>query len=235
MTESVIWELGLPDVTVEDLFQAQGADYRKRPPRPATVSLYRRMLAEAALLARPVIIWREVGILGAGERELFLEQGQKLTSSLLVAVAGKAERLIIFAMTLGSALDQREHFYSQSGKTLEAYALDAAGTALIVKSSLTALTKIKEHYRDTGLKISFPMGPGHSYWSSLADMQSIFQLLPAEKIGLSLTESNLMLPRKSMAMVMGAGKNLPRFQDKTHCDFCSLNKKCQLSHFEQRC
>lgn len=235
MTKSVIWKLDLPGVTVEDLFQAQGAHYRKRPPRPATVSLYRRMLAEAALLARPVIIWREVGIMGADGQELLLEKEQKLTSRLLVTVTGKADRLIIFAMTLGSALDQREQFYSQSGKTLEAFALDAAGTALIVKSSLTAMAKIKEHYQDAGLKISFPMGPGHSYWSSLADLQSIFYLLQAEKIGLGLTESNLMLPRKSMAMVMGAGKNLPDFQGKTHCDFCSLNKKCQLSHFEQRC
>jgi len=32
MTEQKIWEIALPDVTVEDLFQAEGADYSKRPP-----------------------------------------------------------------------------------------------------------------------------------------------------------------------------------------------------------
>lgn len=116
MTELKIWEMNPPGVRVEDLFQAQGADYRKRPPRPATVALYRQILEEAALLVRPVIIWREVDILGAGERELYLEDGRKLTSPLLVTVAGKADKLILFAMTMGSELDHRELYYSKTGK-----------------------------------------------------------------------------------------------------------------------
>lgn len=235
MTEPIIWELDLPDVTVENLFQAQGADYSKRPPRPGTVELYRQVLAEAGLLVRPTIIWREVDIQGAGVRELFLEGGRKLTSRLLVTIAGKADKLIFYAMTIGNALDEREQYYSKAGKTLEAFALDAAGTAYIVKSSISVMEKIKEHYHCAGLKTTFPMGPGHSYWPSLGDMQTIFYFLPAEQIGLHLTDSNLMLPRKSLAMVIGAGLNLPDTQGKTHCDFCSLSEKCQLSYFEQRC
>jgi hypothetical protein len=235
MTEPKIWEITLPDVTVEDLFQAEGADYSKRPPRPSTVELHRQLLAEATALVRPTVIWREVDILGAREQELFLEEGQKLTSGLLVRVAGTADKLFIFAMTVGSALDDREDYYSKAGKTLEAFALSAAGTAYIVKSSSSLMDKIKEHYRNAGLKTTFPMGPGHSYWRSLEDMQTIFHFLKAEQIGLRLTDLNLMMPRKSIAMVAGVGRNLPDFKGKTHCDFCSLLKKCQLSHFGQKC
>ena len=73
-------------------------------------------------MVRPTVIWREVDILGAREQELFLEDGQKLTSELLVRVAGTADKLIVFAMTVGSALDDREDYYSKAGKTLEAFA-----------------------------------------------------------------------------------------------------------------
>ncbi|WP_027363905.1 Vitamin B12 dependent methionine synthase activation subunit [Desulfotruncus alcoholivorax] len=235
MTEPKIWEIPLPDVSVEDLFQAEGAAYNKRPPRPRTLELHRRTLAEASSLVRPVMTWREVKILGAGERELLLEEGQKLTGRLLARVAGTAEKLIFFAMTIGNALDDREEYYIKSGKTLEAFALDAAGTAYIVKSSMTAVDKIEEHCRKAALQTTFPMGPGHSYWRSLEDLQTVFYFLQPGQIGLRLTDSNLMMPRKSIAMVMGVGRDLPDFKGKTHCDFCSLQKKCQLNHFGEKC
>lgn len=230
-TESKIWEIALPDVTLKDLFQAEGADYSKRPPRPSTVESHRRILAEATALVRPTMIWREVELLGAGEQELFLEQGQKLNSKLLVRVAGTANKLIFFAMTLGSALDDREDYYKKAGKTLEAFALNATGTAYIVKSGISAMDKIKEYCHNAGMRTTFPMGPGHSYWSSFDDIQTIFHFLKPGQIDLRLTDSNIMIPRKSIAMVLGVGRNnLPDFKGKTHCDFCSLQKKCHISH-----
>ncbi|GBF32602.1 methionine synthase activation domain [Desulfocucumis palustris] len=231
MTEPIIWEIELPDVTIEDIFRAEGADYSKSPPRPSTLELHGRVLAEAASLVRPAVLWREVDVLGAGEGELFLEGGKKLTSSLLARVAGAAEKLILFVMTIGSALDQREEYYSKAGRTLEAFVLNAGGTAYILKSGIAAKDKINEHYQKAGLNTTFSLGPGHSYWNSLEDIKTIFHLLNAGQMGLRLTDSNLMLPRKSIAMVLAAGRDLPDFGGKTHCDFCSLQKKCHISHF----
>ncbi len=235
MPEPKILEIALPDVTVEDIFRAEGADYSKSPPRPSTVEIHRQILAEAASLVRPIVIWREVDILGAGEQELFIEGGQKLTSRLLVSVAGTADKLILFAITIGGAIDDREDYYSKAGKTLEAFALNAAGTAYILKSGISTMDKIHEHCHNAGLRTTFPMGPGHSYWSSLEDILTIFHFLKAEQIGLRLTNSNLMLPSKSIAMVLGVGRNLPDYNGKTHCDFCSLQKKCHISHFGENC
>lgn len=235
MMEPLIWELELPEITVEDLFRAQGADYSKRPPRPATVAAYQKALEEAAGLVRPIVIWREVDILGVGKRELWLEDGQKLTSPLLATVAGSASQVILYALTMGAALDERERYYSTNGRIMEVYALDAAGTALVVKSGILATQKITQRYHALGLKTTFPLGPGHSYWPSLHDMRTIFYFLQPERIGLQLTSGNLILPRKSTAMVMGAGLDLPDFRGKTHCDFCSLSQRCQLSHYEQKC
>jgi hypothetical protein len=229
MTDSKISGIELPDVTVEDIFRAEGAAYSKSPPRPSTVELHRRILAEAASLVRPTVIWREVDILGAGEQELFLEGGQKLTSRLLVRMAGTGDKLILFAMTIGRAIDDREDYYSKAGKMLDAFALNAAGTAYILKSGISAMNKIEEHCHNAGLRTTFPMGPGHSYWSSLEDIRTIFHFLEAGQIGLHLTDSNLMLPGKSIAMVLGVGRSLPDLKGKTHCDFCSLQKKCHIS------
>jgi len=231
MSECNILEIPPPEVTLQDIFRAEGADYSKRPPRPSTVESHQRILEEAAALVNPTAIWRAVDLLGAGERELFLAAGQKLTSKLLVRVAGNAEKLIFFAITIGKALDEREDYYKEAGRMLEAFALNNTGTAYIVKSTMSIMDKIKEQYHKAGLRTTFPMGPGHSYWSSLTDIQTILYTLGAGQIGVQLTGSNLMIPRKSIAMVAGVGQNLPDFSGKTHCDFCSLQNKCHLNRF----
>lgn len=235
MTRPEILEIPLPDVTIEDIFRAEGADYSKQPPRPSTAQLHRQILAEAATLIRPRAIWCEVEISHAGEHELFLEEGKKLSSKLLVKAAGDADKIVFVAMTIGSELDNRVAAFNREGKVLDAFVLDAAGTAFIAKSSVTAMGKIQEHFHDTGMSTTFPMGPGHSYWSGLEDMRTIFYFLKAEQIGLRLTDSNLMMPRKSMAMAMGVGSNLPDFKGKIHCDFCNLQKTCHMTRFGENC
>ncbi|WP_227762044.1 hypothetical protein [Zhaonella formicivorans] len=235
MTEPKIWEMDLPDVSMEDVFRAEGSDFTNRSPRPGMVELHRRILLEASALVRPIVVWREVSVAGAGEKELFLEEGHKLTSRLLVKVAGPAEKLILYALTIGSALDDRVDAYKKAGKLLEAFTLDAAGSAFVAKSAAAALAKIEEGFHSAGIKTTFPMGPGHSYWSGLEDLRTIYHLLKAESIGLRLTDSNLMMPRKSIAMVLGVGRNLPDFKGKDHCDFCSLQKTCNMNKFAQNC
>ncbi len=234
MTETKIWKLAVPEVSLEDVFQAEGADYSKRRPQPSTEELHRRIIAEAASLVKPTAIWREVEITGTGVQELYLEDGYKLTSKLLAKLAGTAEKLLLFAMTIGSVFEDRLTIYKGDGKISEAFALDAAGTAFITKASMAALTRLDEIYRKEGLYTTFPLGPGHSYWSRIEDLRIILHFLKAEQIGLTLTDSNLIMPRKSVTMVMGVGQNLPDSHDQTHCNFCSLRATSQLSQAGQK-
>ncbi len=228
MKESVVWELELPEVTLEEVFQAEGADYSRRPPRPGIVELHRQIMAEAESLVSPVAVWCEVAVKDFGQEEVILENGQKLTSRLLVRTAGTAEKLILFTVTIGSAMDNRTAEYSKAGEIMEAFISDAVGTAYIAKSAIAALAKLEEKYHRSGLETTFPMGPGHSYWRAMEDMRTIFGILRPEQVGLKLTESNLILPRKSIAMVIGAGSKLPDFKGKSHCDFCDLQNSCKM-------
>ncbi|MEL7565557.1 MAG: Vitamin B12 dependent methionine synthase activation subunit [Dehalobacterium sp.] len=235
MQKSVIWKMDPPEITLEDLFMAQGADYRTRTPRSNVLELNRRILEETSRLARPIAIWNAVNVTGGGEQELILEQGMKLKSKLLAKVAGSADKLILLAMTIGSDLDDRLAAYSKAGQALEAFVLDAAGSAFLTKSAPLAFGMIKEKYQSEGMTATFPLGPGHSYWKGLDDVKTIIDFLHAEQIGITLTESNLMRPQKSLAFVMGVGKNLPDFKGKIHCDFCTLKKDCNMHKLGEKC
>lgn len=229
-----VLELELPDVTIDDIFQAQGSLYGDRTPSPSIVALHRSILEEAVALARPVMVWRDINIVKAEGAELFLEGGHKLTSRLLVRIAGQGEKLVLFMLTIGNAIDQRVDAYMKDNKIGHAFALDAAGSAFVAKSAAAAEELVTREYLP-GEKTTFPLGPGHSYWQKLDDLRTIHRLVKGELIGINLTETNLMLPKKSVAMTIGVGNNLPDLEGKIHCDFCTLQKNCQMRDFGKNC
>lgn len=229
MSEPEIWEIPIPEITLDEVFKAEGADYSQRPPHPRTVKLHNQIIEEASSLVRPIAIWVEVDVIGTGVGELLLEDGFKFSSNLLPKVAGTAEKMLLISTTIGTAIEDRLTEYKEAGKMSEAYALDACATSYVAKTATIAISRVEEEYHREGLKTTFPMGPGHSYWKGLEDMRVIFHFLRAERIGIHLNDSNLIIPRKSVAMVMGVGHDLPEFKGKTHCNFCSLQTTCPMS------
>ncbi len=226
--------LPLPEVTVEEVFAAEGADYSKRQPRPSLVELHRRILDEAPTWIKPQAIWREVDIKAAEGDKLYLEEEKILTSAVLTKIAGTAEKLLIFSVTIGEGIEERLSLYRSGGKVSEAFAMDATGTAYLTKLIYMVQGHLEEIYHGRDMKTTFALGPGHSYWKGLEDLQVLFHFLQAEKINLRLNLSNLIIPRKSVAVVMGVGRNIPDTKGKTHCHFCHLQTTCQLSQAKKR-
>ena len=72
----------------------------------------------------------------------------------------------------------------------------------------------------TGMRAS----PGQEGWP-IQQQRVFFGLLPAEEIGVRLTTSCLMLPRKSISFVIGLGPDMRA--DAVACDFCSKRERCQ--------
>lgn len=235
MAEARLFEVSMPEVTIQELFTAQGADYSKRSPRQGILDLNLQILEEAKGLVKSKVIWQEVNVLGKGEQEIYLDNKLTLRGSLLPKVLGSAESAVLFAMTIGSSIDQRVKDYIDKGQTLEAFILDSAGSAIMAKVANTAISEIVETYKAKHLSATFPLGPGHSYWKGLEDVRSIISFLKGDQIGISLTNSNLMLPKKSIAMVIGIGSNLPDFSNKTHCDFCHLKENCNMRNLSSNC
>jgi len=228
MREQEIWEIPLPEITLDEVFKAEGANYSCRKPNPRTVKLHQQIMEEAASLVRSTAIWAEVDVTGSGVGELFLEDGFKFSSNLLPTVAGTAEKMLLISTTIGTAIDDRITKYQKAGQMSEAFALDACATVYVAKAGTMAMSRMEEAYHSEGMETTFPMGPGHSYWKGLEDMKVIFHFLRAERIGLHLNDSNFIIPRKSVAMVMGVGHDLPDFKGKNHCNFCNLQTTCPL-------
>jgi hypothetical protein len=52
-------------------------------------------------------------------------------------------------------------------------------------------------------------------------------MVPARRIGVRMTSSGLMVPRKSASMVIGIGPQMKKWTRAEVCAHCSLGESCQ--------
>jgi len=86
--------------------------------------------------------------------------------------------------------------------------------------------QVQDHIRQladqSGLKITNRYSPGYCKWD-VSEQQKLFQLFPENCCGITLSESSLMSPIKSISAVLGIGSSVA-YQEYT-CEICSM-KEC---------
>ena len=195
---------------------------------PSSGVLAGKLLEEAHQLARIEAVCRTIPVLKTTDRQVFLEGGRALTSSLLARLAGPARDLLLVICTLGHAIDRRVEEYNRDGLPAHAYFLDVAGTCIIEAAGRQLVNLIKKQVQSAGLETTIPLGPGHSYWNNLLDQRTIYDLLDPRELGVTILSSGLMLPKKSLSMVVGIGRGLPPSKE-NHCHYCNIGHECPLS------
>ncbi|MDE7400917.1 MAG: hypothetical protein K2N17_02560 [Clostridia bacterium] len=121
--------------------------------------------------------------------------------------------VIVCVMTLGGEVDRRIKYYERTDAAL-AVIMDACASAYLEELS-------DEYEASLNLDLSYRFCPGYG-GSSTDDIREIFRILQPEKIGLSLTESNFILPCKSMAGIVAVGKKAEK-----NCNNCAVFGHCE--------
>jgi hypothetical protein len=134
----------------------------------------------------------------------------------------EAASLSVGMVTLGGALEARSGELLRRGETTAALILEAMGSAAAEEAAdrLSARLLGLDETIDVpsvGCRIS----PGYGGWP-LESQAALFELLPAESIGLRLTQSMLMLPRKSISFALWLGPGEAKVR--RGCGECDLRR-----------
>ena len=132
-------------------------------------------------------------------------------------------RAVLFAATLGIEAERliKGHAPEDLVKTL---VLDACATQLIEEGCDRIEREIGEGALKRGLLATGRFSPGYGDLP-LGIQPSILDALDASRrIGLTCTESLLLLPRKSVTAVIGLGENICRTL--SGCEACPLGNSC---------
>jgi hypothetical protein len=148
-----------------------------------------------------------------------LRLGSDLTlhSTRLAAALQPCERLFVYVVTLGPEVDAYvDHCMRRRpdfGVVVDA-AASVAAESMVDRIEQT----ISEELPPTD-DLSLPFSPGHCDWP-VRDQRTLFELLPADPAGVSLSADLMMSPRKSVSGVFGAGSMADLASTANPCSSC---------------
>ena len=106
-----------------------------------------------------------------------------------------------------------------------ALALDGVGSAAVEALSVNATRHFEALAAARGCGVTVPLSPGMEGWPVEEGQPQLFTLLDAESIGVTLTESSLMLPGKSLSLLIGMGPDVS--SQGAVCDYCAVRATCR--------
>jgi len=109
-----------------------------------------------------------------------------------------AEKVAICICTIGPELEQEIKKLMEINEMTRALILDALGSEAAEEVAIQSDRILAEKAREMNLWPSKRFSPGYAKWD-IKEQRFIFRMLPAADIGVRLTESCMMVPRKSVS------------------------------------
>ena len=216
------WEL---ELDADMVLAAQGADpasVRRRS--PALVETAERALRDGRALLTPIVVQRVLPVERRGAEELILSGGGRLTGAALGFRLRDAEEIVAAVCTIGPALEQRVSA-SLADDPVYALALDGVGTAAVGLLTRAVCAQVAAAAAVRRYRATPPLSPGMMGWPLAEGQDQLFSLVDARAAGVVLTASHLMIPCKSVSMVVGIGPCVAAGGEP--CAWCDLQQTCR--------
>ena len=204
------------------VLRSQGGDPARA--RPALRRVVAEMTERARPMLAPAVTYEIMDVQGIRHDRVMLSPRTSLRSPTLASALGGAQQLVVAICTIGPQLEEATHALLSAGQAVEATVLDGIGSAAVEELAERACELFEDIAREGGLKTSAPFNPGAADWP-LEAQRDVFDLVAAKEIGVQLTDSLLMLPQKSLSLVVGLGEHIQAGGEP--CDYCSLKEVCR--------
>jgi len=217
---------------IEEYLAQAGGNLPKLLARPDVRADWEAALADAHTLIRPAAIWDSFAIREFRHDRLVLANGVKIGGGPVTTVMAGARELIVGICTVGGQISDRLGELQENGQHLRAMFLDHLGSWAVdqVRQQLCHTIGVQAATRGgnsspDGWRASASLSPGESEWT-IGDQAVIFSLVDASPIGVTLTESLVMSPLKSLSLIVGIGPGPLGVEGASHCDFCTMRDRC---------
>lgn len=142
----------------------------------------------------------------------------KVGKALKKMLAG-SEAYAFFLVSAGQGPESLARVLMEKGEFLEGYIVDLVASAIVESIANQVQEEIHQIAGEDGLKISNRYSPGSCNWH-VSEQQKLFKLFPEHFCGITLSDSSLMSPIKSVSALMGIGKSVA-YQEYT-CEICPM-------------
>jgi hypothetical protein len=215
------------NLNIRDVMRRQGLD-KVAKVRPEIKILIQELLSSLKkdYLLEPVAAYEYYTVKGMNGSQILLEGDKAIHGPLLPAIFPEAKEIVVLFCTIGPGLEKQVTDYANKGEPLQAVLLDGIGSAAIDKTVTEALGRLAGEASSRNYEISSPVNPGMPGFP-LTEQWNLMELVNTDEIGVRLSSSGMMIPRKSVSMVIGIGPKMTRWTQTEVCARCKLSNTCQ--------
>jgi len=160
---------------------------------------------ESYLLAQPKATWQTYNY-DSTTATIMAPTPLVLQSAKIINYLSQAVQIAVIALTIGPKLEQQVSDYFTLGEYTSGLLLDAAGTAAVEVAADQVCDFIKNQAASQGYLALPRFSPGYGGWD-ITVQPLILELANGEEINLTVTDSCMLLPRKSITAVIGFTPN----------------------------
>jgi hypothetical protein len=195
--------------------------------RPEVKNLVIELLASVKKthLLEPSVAYEIYSITEMSSSQVSLEGNLVVHGPLLFSLLPDAKELVVVVGTIGPKLEKQATDYFDQDEPLRGVLLDGIGSAAVDSLTQEVCKLIMAETSSRGYQASGPLNPGVP-GLPITEQQPLLKMVPAREIGVSLTSSGIMVPRKSASMVIGIGPKMKTWTRAEVCANCSLRKTC---------
>lgn len=139
--------------------------------------------------------------------ELDIEGTRFRINKIVFGQLKKSDSVALFLCTAGEAPGLKSQNAMKEGDMLKGYLYDLAGSEIAEAAANIVNAEIERYATKNGLLITNRYSPGYCGWDVL-EQHKLFSLMPGNFCGISLSDSALMKPVKSVSGILGIGKNV---------------------------
>lgn len=217
-----IKQFGLPfrdlQITIEDIARVIG--YKPEDLVPPIDSLLKEALKKAGS-----IIQIEGGLvlydvtLDEPTKALLINDRQLRVKAKIFHELKGSEKVAAFLCTAGKKIGEISREHMGNGNLLEGYIYDTIGSVAVEKAMDIIQESFREDMKARGYGITNRYSPGYCGWET-AGQFDLFRLFPPGFCHVTLNDSALMNPIKTVSGVIGVGKKV--VYNHYNCDLCEL-------------
>ncbi len=186
-------------------------------------------------LVQPIAGWNRFPISKYSGERIVLDHG---TGAIfegrgVARVVKGARELVVAVLSIGAGVETRIQEYMAGHQSLRGTLLDGFASWAVHVTRLQFVDWLKREVASSeGYRASIPVSPGEASGFPMANQRVIFSLLneETEEIGVTLKESLLMIPLKSVSLVVGVGPDPLGLESGHDCNYCNLRERCKFRH-----
>lgn len=216
---------------VERVLNFMGYSDPSRARKPV-LKIVDEQMARAADFAEPWAASIEVPLCGIENDRIHLKYGVEqlvLQSDQLPKILRNAESVVILLASAGDKTTQESRRLMSEGKSGQALAIDAMGSAMVVDAMKALTDRVSDDAEKRGYGTTLRVGPGYTGWH-FGDQAILFRFFEGmEGLPITMSDGVMMQPQKSLLGMVGlnpGGKRAPEIEPCRLCDLqnCSMRK-----------